>query len=121
MEASLICQVLAQEPTRSWTTLAGDLLRRAFWACVLDEDLFHLDLDLPRTNVGDLIDRVRLPKFSEALVPAGGGEGDRPQNPLAFYFLAKVGLQRVIARIHQAIQHCKPRDVTLLRRRQADH
>ena len=107
LEGSLICQVLAGDPNRSWTTLSADLLRRAFWTCVIDEEFYHLDLDLPRTNVGDLVDRISLPKFSEMLGP-GSAEGDR-SNPLAFYFLAKVSLQRSIADIHQAVQFRKCR------------
>lgn len=109
MEASLICQVLAQDPTRGWRTLGGDLLRRAFWTCVIFEDFYHLDLDLPRTSIGDLVDQVRLPMFTESMGKAAiaDADADNSEQPPAFYFLAKVSLQRVISRIHQAVMNCK--------------
>lgn len=114
IQASVICQLLAQSPGIAWMAMTGDLLRRAFWSCVIDEDFYHLDLDLPRTNLGEMTDKIRLPNFSKALGSSGWTGGDKAQSLLAFYFLAKVSLQRVISHMHEAVQLCKSNTLTML-------
>lgn len=78
-QASMACQLLAQSPSVPWGTLSGDLLRRAFWTCVVDENFYHHDLDLPRTTIGNLVDTIRLPNFSKALGSSKWTGGDRIQ------------------------------------------
>lgn len=107
MEASMIGQMLAQESSRSWSFAADDLLRRAFWACVICEDFYHLDLDLPRTSIATLSDQVQLPNFVDALSSQDPAETGKVQRLPPFYFLAKISLQRVISEIHQCVQRCK--------------
>lgn len=107
MEASMVCQLLVQSPTAPWASMDGDLLRRSFWACLIDGTFYHLDLDLPGTNLGTLIDKVRLPNFSKALGSSPWSGGNKAQSLMEFYFLAKVSLLRVLSRIHQAMMHCK--------------
>lgn len=106
MEASMICQLLAQSPNAPWSTMTGDLLRRAFWTCVIDEDFYHIDLDLPRTGLGQLVDTIRLPNFSKALGSIGWTGGSKATSLVEFYFLSKVSLLRLISRVHQQIHYC---------------
>lgn len=106
-QANMQCQLLAHSPSVQWQTVNGDLLRRAFWTCVIDENFYHQDLDLPRTNICLLMDMIRLPNFSKALGSSKWTSGDRIQTLSEFYFLAKISLQRVITRIHSAVQGCE--------------
>ena len=103
--ASIVCQILIRAPIVRWPTLDGDLIRRAFWACVLDENLYHLDLDLPSTELSQLVDRVELPSFPGARDRSQSEWMDDAKTPelLEFYFSAKISLQRVILSIHDAI------------------
>ena len=107
MEASLTCQVLTQGAGRSWTFANDDLLRRSFWTCVVGEEFYHVDLDPPRTSIAALSDQIQLPRFGDALSASEIGDAEEVQRLPAFYFLAKVGLRRVISDIHSTIQRCK--------------
>ncbi|KAK3065776.1 hypothetical protein LTR53_018049, partial [Teratosphaeriaceae sp. CCFEE 6253] len=64
--ASMACQVLVRCQPIDWSSPNGDLIKRAYWTCVLNEDLYHLDLDLPRTGIHTMEDDVPLPYFHEA-------------------------------------------------------
>lgn len=108
MEASHICEVLAQEPAGRGSIAADDLLSRAFWACVMFEDFFHLDLDFPRTGMVALSEQIKLPKFvRHSSTWESADKEEEAQRLPAFHFLAKISLQRVISAIHQTVQRCK--------------
>ncbi|KAK3665185.1 hypothetical protein LTR22_003992 [Elasticomyces elasticus] len=64
--ASMACQVLVRCQPIDWSSTEGDLIKRAYWTCVLSEDLYHLDLDLPQTGIHTMEDEVPLPYFHEA-------------------------------------------------------
>ena len=103
MTASLICQLLVQYPHEPWSTLNGDLIKRAYWTCMINEDLYHLDLDSPRTALRDIADAINLPHFErpqEQLEFKGRTDDD---SLLEYHFLAKIALTRVISRIYDAI------------------
>jgi hypothetical protein len=100
--ASMTCQVLVKCKSVDWTSTEGDLTKRAFWSCVLSEDFYHLDLDLPRTGIVGFEDEVPLPYFHDA--------HDQPSGPISeershfqYHFLAMIALRRLIARINQTI------------------
>lgn len=46
VSASMACHVVALSPGVGWHTLEGDAIKRAYWSCVINEDMYHLDLDL---------------------------------------------------------------------------
>lgn len=104
VQASMICQIIAQNPGVPWQTPSGDLVRRAFWACLLDEDFYHLDLDLPRTTIGEISGEVSFPTFPKDRGQLDTASSDDMQDLLEFYFSAKISLQRVIKNIHDAVQ-----------------
>ncbi|CZT14774.1 related to acetate regulatory DNA binding protein FacB [Ramularia collo-cygni] len=97
--ASMACQVLIRCQTVDWQSPSGDMLKRAYWTCVLSEDLYHLDLDLPQTGVQDLEDTVPLPYFHEGSESAA--QDDRSN--FQYHFLAMIALRRLIHRIHEVI------------------
>lgn len=47
----------------AWVTQLGDLVSRAYWVCLLQEDMFHLDLDLPSTGIQQYEDQLPMPVF----------------------------------------------------------
>lgn len=106
--ASMACQVLIRCRTFDWQSQGGDLIKRAYWVCVLNEDLYHLDLDLPQTGIQNMEDDVPLPYFHV------GPDQDDPSGSLSeershfqYHFLAMIALRRLIARIHGVIHECK--------------
>lgn len=107
VEASMISCALSRGPRMQWTMLSGDLIKRAFWTCVLDEDFYHIDLDLPRTTISELVGTVSMPSFQRASWQSRSQRSEDDQSLYQFYFLSKIGLQRVITNIHDAVQHCK--------------
>lgn len=103
--ASMACQVLIKCQTVDWQSSYGDMLKRAYWTCVLSEDLYHLDLDLPQTGVQELEDTVPLPYFHEGSESATHPLDDRSN--FQYHFLAMIALRRLIHRIHEVIHECK--------------
>lgn len=106
--ASMACQVLIKCRSIDWSSTEGDLTKRAYWTCVLSEDFYHLDLDLPRTGIDSMDDQVPLPYFHDA------HEHHNSSSPLIeershfqYHFLAMIALRRLIARINAAIHECE--------------
>ncbi|KAK5108758.1 hypothetical protein LTR62_007818 [Meristemomyces frigidus] len=114
--ASMACQVLIRCETIDWETTTGDLIKRAYWTCVLSEDLYHLDLDLPQTGIHVLEDTVPLPYFHEAQEQQhyqqsgstlASTQANEERSHFQYHFLAMIALRRLIARIHNVIHECE--------------
>lgn len=121
--ASMACQVLLKCEDINWTSAHGDLVKRAYWSCVLKEDLYHLDLDLPRTGIRDLENRVPLPHFGtdherQASDPRSLQDtGSIEEREKAYAsFLAMISLQRIISRVETVIEEGKCTAPKTLRR-----
>lgn len=104
--ASMACQVLIKCQGIDWATQTGDMIKRAYWACILSEDLYHLDLDLPQTGIHTLEDEVPLPYFHEAHDASGRVHESEERSHFQYHFLAMIALRRLIARIHGVIHEC---------------
>lgn len=111
--ASMACQVLVRCQTIDWSSTSGDLIKRAYWTCVLNEDLYHLDLDLPQTGIHTIEDDVPLPYFYEAQkqqqeqMSGRGLSKTDDGSHFQYHFLAMIALRRLIARIHNVIHECE--------------
>ncbi|KXT11284.1 hypothetical protein AC579_1673 [Pseudocercospora musae] len=104
VSASMACQVLVKCQTIDWSTQYGDLVKRAYWCCVLAEDLYHLDLDLPQSGIQQLEDVVPLPYFQEGQdLPGPSFFGSDDGSHFQYHFLAMIALRRLISRIHEVI------------------
>ncbi|USW51869.1 hypothetical protein Slin15195_G051880 [Septoria linicola] len=112
--ASMACQVLIKCQRIDWQSHYGDLVKRAYWTCVLSEDLYHLDLDLPQTGIQSFQDTVPLPYFIEGQDMHTPGfpvqnsgvppiAEDRDRSHFQYHFLAMIALRRLISRIHEVI------------------
>lgn len=105
--ASMACQVVIECQTIDWLSHRGDMITRAYWACVLNEDLYHLDLDLPRSGIVTLEDKVPLPCFYTTQEPQRGIEPVTDEcSQIECHFLAMITLHRLIARAHSVIRNC---------------
>lgn len=103
--ASMTCQVLIHTHEIDWQSAKGDLIKRAYWACALHEDLYHRDLDLPRSGIHTLEDRVVLPHFHNmngGSSESSNGSGDRDML-CRYHFLAMISMRSVITRIHDVV------------------
>lgn len=90
-------------------------MKRAYWTCVLFEQLFHIELDLPQSQIHTLEDEIPLPHFHETqdqqkdltspmtTSAAAGGERCSYEH----HFLAMISLCRLISRIHREIHACE--------------
>ena len=47
----------------------GDLIKRAYWTCILSEDFYHLDLDLPRTGIDQLVRKSMGTRVTNTKLP----------------------------------------------------
>jgi hypothetical protein len=102
--ASAVCERLIRQRSFHWKTSNGEMVKRAYWACVLDEGYYHQDLDLPESGILALQDDVPLPSFFRAIdePPIAGIQAtDSPKAYL--YFLASISLKRLVDRIHDVV------------------
>jgi hypothetical protein len=116
--ASMACQVLITCNATDWSSMTGDLIKRAYWTCILSEDFYHLDLDLPRTGIDHLDDEVPLP-YSHNAHERQNSSGllVEERSHFQYHFLAMIALRRLIARINAAIHECKSLPLTSLLKR----
>ena len=106
--ASMACQILIKCRNIDWSSAEGDLIKRAYWTCVLSEDFYHLDLDLPRTGIDLLEDEVPLPYFHETHENQGSGSPPKEgRSHFQYHFLAIIALRRLINSINSAIHECE--------------
>lgn len=103
--ASLACTCLIRSQEIDWTSLYGDLVKRAYWICLLQERLFGLEFPLLSTGIESLEYQIPLPHIHEAIQREGSpGESlpdfnaDRDDAP-AFYLTSMITLSRLIRRV----------------------
>ncbi|KAH0274793.1 hypothetical protein KCU91_g5014, partial [Aureobasidium melanogenum] len=101
--ASTSCQILIKCESIDWSTPRADLIKRAYWACMLSEDMYHLELDLSQTGIHTLEDQVPLPYFHGS--ESNYGSPSDEKSHFQYHFLAMIALRRLVARIHESI-HC---------------
>jgi hypothetical protein len=102
----------------NWSSKQGELLKRAYWVCVLHERLLDFDLQIAFTGIEELEDQVPLPHFYEYVPSAermGGPSPDSTQlasagelNDYAYRFSALVALSRLLRRAEKLIYDCEP-------------
>nr|POE79322.1 hypothetical protein CFP56_07387 [Quercus suber] len=104
VSASMVCQVLIRCQPFDWSSKGGDLIKRAYWVCILTEDLYHLDLDLPQSGIQSMEDEVPLPYFHAENEPGESSSSlSEERSHFQYHFLAMIALRRLISRIHDAV------------------
>ncbi|RDW84967.1 hypothetical protein BP6252_02557 [Coleophoma cylindrospora] len=101
VSASSACQVLVTCYPIDWKSPRGDLIKRAYWHCVIMETGLHLELDLPLTGIIDLEDRVGIPIFNTPFC-----EADHLANQVSHFeahYASQVALRRLCANVHENI------------------
>ena len=61
--ASVTIRALLESRNFDRASSRGDLISRAYWTCLFQEDLYHVDLDLPLTGIQSFEDEVPMPLF----------------------------------------------------------
>jgi hypothetical protein len=102
--ASAACQILVKCHNSDWSSPNDDMVVRTYWACVLNEDLFHLDLGLPRTGIHLLQDEVPLPTFCKTRAISQPSTEEPPY--YQYHFLALITLRRLIIGVNEAVHRC---------------
>lgn len=102
--ASMECQIIIKCRHTDPATNIGDLTVRAYWTCVLNEDLYHLDLDLPQTGIRTLQDETPLPHFRKTQISLQQEVADVPF--VQYHFLALITLRRLVVSINEAVHQC---------------
>ena len=104
--ASTACQVLIRCKIMDWSSPTGDMIKRAYWSCILNEDFYHLDLDLPKTGIDNLEDEVPLPYFHDTHGHNNSSGPLTEERSHFYHFEAMIALRRLIARINTVIHKC---------------
>ncbi|TKX19267.1 fungal Zn(2)-Cys(6) binuclear cluster domain-containing protein 23 [Elsinoe australis] len=99
--ASMSFQVYIRCERIDWSSAKADLIKRVYWTCILNEDLYHLELDLPRTGIYTLEDQIPLPSFQQSR-SISAHESEEASH-YHYHFLAMIALRRLIARIHASL------------------
>jgi hypothetical protein len=106
--ASASCRLLIQQRDTDWATHAGEMLKRAYWSCVLDEGYYHHDLDLPLTGIFALQDEVPLPIiFRVSKSSHDEVVEDSFYSASSIHFLATISLKRIVDQIHETVHKSK--------------
>jgi hypothetical protein len=93
VSASLACQVLVTCSPIDLNSPRGDLIKRAYWHCVIMETGLNLELDLPGTGIIGLEDRVGIPSFNSTICEADH-RGSQSSHFEAYY-ASQVALRRL--------------------------
>lgn len=104
--ASMVMQVLIRCQEIDWQSQSGDMMKRVYWTCVLHEDLYQLDLDLPATGMCTLEEGVPLPYFHKTQDSQAHLRGSGALLQFEYHFLAMIALRKLIARINTVIHEC---------------
>jgi hypothetical protein len=116
--ASTACISLVREEPIDWSSSYGDLVKRAYWICVVHERLFDLDLRVASTGIESLEDQVPMPHFSQNYqdnTHPGTRTPDSGSTPsalrcddYAYHFIAMITLSRLIRRIDNLTSSYEP-------------
>jgi hypothetical protein len=106
--ASASCECLLRQRNIDWATHKGEMLKRAYWACVLDEGYYHHDLDLPLTGIFAFQDEVPLPAFIPRTENVEGTAAEDVDYSVSFFqFLATISLKQIVDRVHDTVHKSK--------------
>lgn len=111
--ASVACKYLIRGRPMEWSSMQGDLFKRAYWVCVLHERLLDIDLRISCTGIEDLEDQIPLPHFHELkplsaralMSPSGTNAVDHED--FAYHFSALITLSRLLRRADDLIHGCE--------------
>jgi hypothetical protein len=107
--ASITCISLIREESIDWSSSYGDLVKRAYWICVIHERLFDLDLRVASTDIESLEDQVPMPHFSQSYQDSTqSGTSTLRRDDYAYHFIAMITLSRLIRRIDNLTSSYEP-------------
>lgn len=116
--ASMSCMLLVKSQPIHWSSRYGDLVKRAFWICVLHERSINLDFCVADTGIEALAELVPLPHFPDILDEErvscnirtqSIAETKRPtKSDFAYHLSAMISLGQLIRRANDVIHDHEP-------------
>ncbi|KAF8863357.1 hypothetical protein BDZ45DRAFT_583966 [Acephala macrosclerotiorum] len=99
--ASQTCYILVTCNSIDWNSPRGDIIKRAYWHCVIMETALQYELDLAPTGISSLEDRVGMASFSAPFCEADH-RGNQSSHFEAHY-ASQIALRRLCAEIHNRL------------------
>ncbi|CZR50703.1 related to acetate regulatory DNA binding protein FacB [Phialocephala subalpina] len=84
-----------------WNSPRGDIIKRAYWHCVIMETALQYELDLAPTGISSLEDRVGMSSFGTTFCEADH-RGNQSSHFEAHY-ASQIALRRLCAEIHNSL------------------
>lgn len=115
--ASTACMSLLEARSAEWSSPRSDLVKRAYWLCVLNERMFSLEFRVPLTGIENWEDEVPLPHIGHwsQRTQLDNSRSLLTQNltlarqeDLKCYFSALITLSRLIRRINDILYSYEP-------------
>ncbi|KAE8440805.1 hypothetical protein EG329_006561 [Mollisiaceae sp. DMI_Dod_QoI] len=101
--ASQACYILVTCNSIDWNSPRGDIIKRAYWHCVVMETALQYELDLAPTGIASLEDRVGMPSFNTPFCEADH-RGNQSSHFEAHY-ASQIALRRLCAEIHNSLYY----------------
>jgi hypothetical protein len=124
------CIFLIQSRVTDWSSQYGDLVKRAFWICLLHERSFNLEFGVATTGIEALADLVPMPHFPQLTHqhdhsgnPDSNGNSSQSDSNYAYHFSAMIALGWLMRRADDAIKQYEPfrKDLFQSHENAADH
>lgn len=116
--ASLACTCLIRSGQIDWKSPYGNLVKRAYWICVLQERLFDLEFRMSSTSIESLENEVPLPHLRGMAQIEGSPGGSAPSTSRVFAmdehddsassFVAMIAISRIIRKADVIIRGYEP-------------
>jgi hypothetical protein len=109
--ACISCMFLIQSRVTDWSSQYGDLVKRAFWVCLLHERSFNLEFGVAATGIealADLVPMPHFPKLTHQNPHSGDPDSSGEMSYHAYHFSAMISLGRLIRRANSAIKRYEP-------------
>jgi hypothetical protein len=111
VEASISCEAMLRIGGIDWVSHHGDMVKRVFWACVVNEDLYHMDLDFPESGILEWETRMEFPTFmAEATWTSQTPIVRQERLQSKLHYLAGLALRKLISHIHASLRDSKFND-----------
>jgi hypothetical protein len=112
VEASTTCEAMLRLGNIDWISHHGDMIKRVFWACVVNEDLYHMDLDLPESGVFVWEKNIAFPTFvARAIVTLQTPVARQKRLQCKLNYLAMLALRKLISHIHTSLRDSEFNDI----------
>lgn len=105
VKASTVIQILVRCQEVGGQLRSGNMIKRVYWICFLAEESYHIELDLPRTELHSLEHRVPLPQFDKHHGDHREPRASEDRSHYNHHFLAMIALRRLYSKVYATLVH----------------